>query len=282
MVIITGATGTIGRHLVRELHEQGVTFRAVVRDMGKGRELGCDLVLGDLSRPDSLPTAFRGAETLFLNSSASPEMAAQQKGAIAAAKQAGVQRIVKVSALGAQRGSKMALGRWHAEVEQALRDSGLGWTILQPTSFMQNFLGNAASIKAEGALYGSFGSGRVPFVDAADIAAVGVAVLGGSGHESKTHVLTGGEPLALAEVAERIGGAIGKPVRYVDVPVEAAVQGMTGAGMPEWLARDLGELMAFFATGAGAAVSPAVEQVTGRKPRTFADFLVDNAGAFRA
>jgi uncharacterized protein YbjT (DUF2867 family) len=282
MVIITGATGTIGRHLVRELHEQGVTFRAVVRDMGKGRELGCDLVLGDFSRPDSLPTAFRGAEALFLNSSASPEIAAQQTAAIAAAKLAGVQRIVKVSALGAQAGSRMALGRWHAEVEQALRVSGLGWTILQPTYFMQNFLDSAASIKAEGAIYGAFGEGRVPFVDAADIAAVGVAALSGAGHESKTYVLTGGEPLTQAEVAEKIGKAIGKPVRYADLPVPDAIAGMIAAGLPDWLANDLGVLMAFFATGGGAAVSPVVEQVTGRKPRSFDEFLAENAAAFRS
>lgn len=282
MIIVTGATGTIGRQLVRQLHDQGKSIRAVVRDMAKGRELGCDLVLGDFNRPDSLAAAFKSAEALFLNSSASPELAAQQAGAIAAARLAGIRRIVKVSALGAQPGSRMALGRWHAEAERALRDSGLAWTILQPTSFMQNLLGSAASIRSEGVFHGAFGDGRVPFIDAADVAAVAAEALSVESHESKTYVLTGGEALTQAEVAAKIAAAVGKPVRYADLSVPDAVAGLIASGMPEWLAHDLGALMAFFAAGGGAAVSPAVEQVTGRRPRSLDEFLSEHAGAFRA
>jgi uncharacterized protein YbjT (DUF2867 family) len=280
MIIVTGATGTIGRHLVRQLTQRGAEFRAVVRDMAKGRELGCDLILGDFSRPDSLATAFQGADSLFLNTSVSPEMEAQHKAAVLAARDAGVRRIVRVSALGADPASKLGLARWHGGAEQALRASGLEWTLLQPTYFMQNLLASAASIQADGAIYGAFGDGRIPFVDAADIAALGAAALCGDGHGGKTYVVTGAEPLTHAEAAARISQVLGRPVRYVDLPVAEAVRGLIEAGMPEWYATDLGRLMGFFATGQGADVSPAVEQVTGRRPRTFDEFLADNAGAF--
>src|SRR5207249_7743463 len=144
-ILVTGATGSIGRHLVRRLTAAGVPFKALVRRAEPGQELGCPVVVGDFDDPGSLVSAFDGVDHLFLNSSgAQPAdgeqpMIRHQRAAIEAAQRAGVSKIVKVSVWGAAEGGRLAEGA-HWQIEESLKSSGIDWSILQPSGFMQNFV----------------------------------------------------------------------------------------------------------------------------------------------
>jgi uncharacterized protein YbjT (DUF2867 family) len=148
---------------------------------------------------------------------------------------AGVAHVVKQTVLGADPEATMAFGRWHGQIEQYLDQSGLAYTLVRPHSFMQNFLLSAQPVAEQGVLYGMTGAGRTSYSDTRDIAAVAAQVLTSPGHEGQRYTVTGPEALSAAEVAERLSAAIGRPVRYVDLPAAAFAQGLAGAGMPGWL-----------------------------------------------
>ena len=285
MILVTGATGTTGSEVVKQLAAAGKKVRALVRSPEKAAGLkgpNVELVQGDLADVKSLDAAFKGVETLFLLSGGDPQQTELQGNALKAAKRAGVKRVVKMSAMGADAGSPINLARWHAQTEKELKDSGMAWTILQPHYFMQNFMMNAATIKSQGAFYGSFKDGKLAMVDARDIADVAAKVLTTPGHEGKTYAITGPEGLSMSEAATRLGAAIGKPVRYVDLPPDQFKRGMVGAGLPEWMASDLTGMAAWFSTGGGATPAPTVQGITGKPARSFDTFARDFAGAFKA
>jgi uncharacterized protein YbjT (DUF2867 family) len=284
MIVVTGATGQIGSEVVRQLAAKGEKVRALIRDPKKAASLNDPNVMfvkGDFSDPKSLDEAFKGATKLFLVSNAEPNQVKLQHNAIEAAKRAGVQYVVKVSALGAAKDATVSLGRWHAETEEELKKSGMKWTILQPHFFMQNLAMMAGSVKAQGALYAPMKDGKVAFVDTRDIAVVAARVLTEPGHEGQTYVITGGEALSFHDVAKELSAATGKPVKYVDVPPEDARKGMLGAGMPEWFANDLVGLYGVFAAGYGAATTDVVQKVGKAQPRTFAQFAKEHAEVFK-
>jgi uncharacterized protein YbjT (DUF2867 family) len=170
--------------------------------------------------------------------------------------------------------------RWHGQVEQHLAQSGLAYTLLRPSSFMQNFLMSAQQVADQGALYGMFGEGRVAFIDARDIAAVAAELLTSPGHQGASYTLTGPEALSAAEVAERLAAATGRQVRSVDLGPDGYRQAMAGAGMPGWLVDGVVEGNTMLAAGHGATVTDEVARLTGRPPRTFAQFAADHRVAF--
>jgi uncharacterized protein YbjT (DUF2867 family) len=161
-----------------------------------------------------------------------------------------------------------------------LAASGLPYTILQPNSFHQNLLWSAATIKDQGAFYLPVGEARQSLVDVRDIAAVAVAVLTGSGHEGQTYEITGPESLSYHDVAAKLSAALGKPVNYVPVPPEAALDSMLKSGMPEWNARAVTDLYGAFATGAYARTTDTAGRLTGKPPIPFEQFARDFAAAF--
>jgi uncharacterized protein YbjT (DUF2867 family) len=279
MILVTGATGKTGRELVRLLSASGAKFRVLARNAEKARSLfgnGTEIVAGDLGRPETIEPAMRGVGRLFLLSSPDPGAPQLQENAIAAAKRAGVTTVVKMSAIDASPDSKSRFLRLHGEMDQALARSGMTCTILHPHSFMQNTLGFAPTITTQGVFY-TARSAAVPLVDVRDIAAVACATLLENGHEGKTYTITGPEKLSYAEIAEKIGAAIGKPVRYVEVPAEAAREGMLGAGIPEWIVGGLLELASHLGND---EVTRVTEQIAGKKPISFAEFARDHAAAF--
>ena len=141
MILITGSTGLIGSEVLRGLSKAGMPARALTRDLKKARKMpGVTWVAGDLGKPETLPAAFEGAQTLFLLTHYLEDMVELQHNAIAAARAAGVTHVVKVSAFGASDHSKAPIGLWHYRVEKELRESGLEWTMLRPHHFMQNLL----------------------------------------------------------------------------------------------------------------------------------------------
>ncbi|MBB5784340.1 NAD(P)H-binding protein [Nonomuraea jabiensis] len=292
MILVTGATGSIGTHLVRLLQERGVAFKALVRDEGKGRALGCDVVTGDFDDPGSLAPAMAGVDRLFLNAGGAQPvdgeqpMVRQQKAAIDAARAAGVSRVVKVSVWGAHRGGRLAEGA-HWEIEEYLKASGLGWSMLRPSGFMQNFITGTAPFTAEGKLLDGYGGAPVLYIDCHDIAACAAALLTGSGLTGsgglgETYELTGPRALTHAEIARELSAVLGRTVEPAELSPDELAAWARDQGLPARFAEDLAELSRKVASGSLATTTTAVRDLTGREPRTFGDFLAANAEALRA
>ena len=283
MILVTGATGHIGSELVRLLAEQGAPARALVHSPDKAapiQRLGLETALGDYEQPDTLDAAMKDCDQLFLLSPPSPRQPQQEQHVIDAARRAGVGHVVKQSVPWASPEAPVVFSRWHGQVEDHLAQSGLAYTLLRPSSFMQNFLMSAQQVADQGVLYGMFGEGRVAFIDARDIAAVAAELLTSPGHQGASYTLTGPEALSAAEVAERLSAATGRQVSSVDLGADAFRQALAGAGMPGWMVDGVVEGNTMLAAGHGAAVTDEVARLTGRPPRTFAQFAADHRVAF--
>ena len=288
MILITGATGSIGRHLVRQLQALRAPFRALVREADKGRALGCPYVVGDFDDPDSIAAALAGVDRVLLNGpgaaptpdGAPQSMVAQQRAVIDAAGRVGVRKIVKVSVWHAHRGGRLAEGA-HWDIEQYLKASGLEWTMLQPSGYMQNFFTGAGTFSDDGRLIAPAPDAPVSYIDCHDIAACAAVLLTEPHDAARTFVLTGPESLTMAQVAGHLSGALGKTVEVVGLDRESMAERLGAQGVPAQFAADVAELWAEVATGSLAATTDEVKNLTGRQPRTFAEFLTANRAAFR-
>ena len=283
MILITGASGNVGSEVLKQVIATGAKPRAMYRNQRAAASApkGVEVAIADFVKPEELKRAVRGVEKLFLLCAPVPELPQLENNAVDAAKSAGVKHIVKLSAIGAGEGAH-AFARGHQASERKVHDSGLAYTFLRPTGFMQNFLLYAGTIQAQGAFYGSGSEAPVGYIDVRDIAAVATKVLTSSGHENKIYELTGPEALSYSDVANKLAVALGKAVRYVPVPEPQARQGMIGSGMPEWTADAILDLQHFYDAGKAGAISEDVERVTGRTPISFDKFARDFRDAFRA
>ncbi|MBI5510271.1 MAG: SDR family oxidoreductase [Deltaproteobacteria bacterium] len=284
LIVVTGATGTVGSKVIEELSRKDVKIRALVRDEAKARRFGwtnVEIVKGDLANERGLETAFAGADKLFLASGSAQNQAELQGNAVVAAKRAGIKQIVKLSVLGASATSPVKLARWHFQSDEEIRRSGIAYTILQPTFFIDNLLGYADTIKKDGAFYAPMKNGRASMVDARDIAAVAVTALTERGHEGKTYEITGPEAVSYTDIAETLGKELGRKVTYVDVPPETAKKTMLQMGMPDWYVEDMLKLSEFFASGGGEKVAPTVEKLTGHQGHTVDEFVKDHVSAYK-
>lgn len=278
MVLITGATGQLGSELVGQLTMLDVPFRAMVRDRRRGVELlgpEVELVEGDFERPETVRAAAAGVERMFLLCGTRANQVELERNAIEAAASAGVAHVVKLSIFGADAASPTPHRRWHGEIELALEDSGLSYTHLRPTFYMQATIGMLAP---DGALYLPAGDGRVGWIDVRDAAAAAVRPLTEPAHEGEAYDLTGRESVGLAEVAAKLGAASGRELRYVDVSPDAARVAMTDMGVPDWqVLANLG-LLAVIAQGGLDAVSVDYARLVGVPPHSFDEFALDYAG----
>ena len=281
MILVTGAGGTVGAELVRQLAARGHKIRAFLREPARLPELpGVEPFAGELMDRYAVASAVKGADRIFLLGDAGPDHVAAHSNVIEAARRSRVKMLVKMSALGADAQSPINLARWHAKTEDELRRADVPHAILQPQLFMQSTLAWASEVKEEGAFHGALRDGAVAMVDARDVAAVAVAVLTGRGHEGKTYVVTGGEALSGRDVADELSAAVGKTVRYVDVPAAEMKRRILEAGAPSWLADDVAALHVFFSTGGGAATTRVVRDLTGAPPRTYRSFAREFAEVF--
>jgi uncharacterized protein YbjT (DUF2867 family) len=281
MILVTGATGTVGREVVSQLLAQGQRVRAMSRNPLKARfDTRVSAIAGDFSKPETLGRAVEGIERIF-SLTFGPETGVHERNLAQAAKWAGVRHIVKLSVLGAAGVARSSIAAWHEAGELAIQETGIAWTFVRPGAFMSNALFWTESIRSQGKVYSNYGEGKSPCVHPRDIAAVAVRALTTAGHEGKIYPLTGPEALSVGEQVEILSAAIGKPIDYVSISDEQARVGMQKAGIPTFVIDALLPFASFIRSGKAAEVLNTVEQVVGREPFTFADWARERADAYR-
>jgi uncharacterized protein YbjT (DUF2867 family) len=277
MILVTGASGTVGSEVVRALGERGARVRAGYRSRPQKLPAGVESVALDYERAETIRPALPGVETVFLlSNTVEPE-----KKVVDEIKRAGVKRIVKLSAFGAAE-EAYSFARWHRAVERHIEASGLAWTFLRPNGFMQNVVNYMAeTIRSQSAIYSSAADGAVSHIDARDIGAVGARVLTESGHEKKAYELTGPAGLTYGQIAEILSRVLGRTIRYVPISPEQYKQAAVGAGTPPGYADALVDLNRYYAEGKASRVTEAVRQIAGRDPIAFEQFARDHADKLR-
>ncbi len=290
MILVTGATGLSGSAVIREFARQNSPVRALVRSRAKARAFetfsAVEVVEGDMLRPETLEAALDGVDRVLMISSARERMLQTQCMFIDACKEAGVRHIVKFS------GKESGVGfnpenfrsAWeHEHIEDYLENSGLAWTHLRPSQFMQFYLPQAPTgvDVAENALFLPMENARLSPVDIEDIAKVAFALLRSSGHEGKSYDMTGPEALTMTEVTERISQAVGKPIRYVNITLEEKKQAWLAAGIPSERVDTVSEVLVERRKWSESRVYLGTHEAFGVQPTTFAEFARRNATVFR-
>jgi uncharacterized protein YbjT (DUF2867 family) len=282
MILITGATGNIGRELTRELDAKGAQLRLLVRDPARAALLPerAERAVGDLGEPRTLTPAFAGVDKLFLLTQGIGTD--YTTAAIAAAQAAGVHHIVHLSSSHVTLDPIPAMGRWHHEREKIIRASGIPATFLRPGGFMTNALDWLPTIRDGNYVLDPVGPGRYALIDPADIAAVAALALTETGHQNKEYVLTGDEMFTVTEQVKIISETIGRDiqVRETATPAEV-VQFRFPHGAPQALADAITEGFTLMRADTVGFRTDTVERLLGRRPRTFADWCGRNAETFR-
>ncbi|MEV4294685.1 NAD(P)H-binding protein [Microbispora rosea] len=277
-ILVTGATGNVGREVAAQLMSAGVPVRAFVRDARATRlPQGVEIATGDLSRPETLTRALSGITTVFL---VWPFLTYEGAPAVLAAIAGSARRLVYLSSSGVNEDAGRQtdpINRLHAGMESLIKASGLEWTILRADTIASNALGWAGQIRQDDVVRGP-GIAPTAVVHQADVAAVAARVLTGDGHVGATHVLTGPQVVSRADQVRLIGEAIGRSLRFEEVPVEAARERMLADGRPPALVE---ALLASTRRPRSDLVTPTVGEITGRPARTFRQWAADHADAFR-
>lgn len=278
MILVTGATGTVGGALVDQLVAAGHPVRGLTRSPEKAARLGsrAEMVVGDLDDPETLGPAFDGVDAVFLVTGRT----AQDAHAIAAARAAGVRRLVKLSTQEAGWTPVEGHGHWHREREALIEASGIPFTFLRPSMFMTQLFAFAREIRASGAMPVAGGDGRLAPVDPADVAAVAAVALTEAGHEGRGYELTGPELLSFGEMAAVLTRVLGRPVRHQDLTDAEEAASLAGAGLPRYVVDGLVETFSLIRAGRFAYLTGDVAAVTGRPPEPLEAWARAHGGAF--
>jgi uncharacterized protein YbjT (DUF2867 family) len=280
MIVVTGATGNVGRPLVQSLASAGEQVTAVSRRIAdapdgapNGAPNGVRRLQADLSQPETLKPALAGAKAVFLLTAAEFLANGNMKDVMKVVEASGVKHVVLLSSQGV--GTK----RHPSDLEDAVTQSGLGWTMLRPGNFASNAFQWAESIRTQRLMAAPFADVALPAVDPDDIAEVAAAVLSDPSHAGNIYTLTGPQAISPRQQAEAIGQVVGEPVQFVELSREEARSRML-TYMPEPVVEaTLGALGT--PTPAEQEVSPDVETVLGRPARTFTDWVTRNLPAFK-
>lgn len=277
MILITGATGQVGREAAGALAAAGTEVRALVRDpSGRSLPRGVEVVQGSFDDDASLARAFQGIDALLLAGRDSPESITQHRRVLAHARRAGVRHIVKLSAIGATADSPVALMREHDAVDQYVRAGPAGWTLLKPHLYMQNLLRAADAVRGGGLLEAPMGAARFPLVDTRDVGAAAAAVLRDpAAHAGRTYTLTGPATLGYDEVANALSAVAGRAVAYEPVEPGVFETRLLECGTPDWRAFDLAHIASAYGPSDNA-VSQDLSALLGRAPRSLSRFLHDH------
>lgn len=281
MILVLGATGTVGSAVVEALKKKGVAVKAASRDPKKAEaQLGVPAVAWDWEQPAAFAAALQGVDALFLlTPPGTLEELRYGLAAVEAAKAAGVKKIVKLSAIGVEQQPESA----HRKIELAVEAGGFAWTFLRPSFFMQNLNeGSLQGIREAGAIFLPTGDGKTGMIDARDIGAVAAEALTRSDLDGQGLTLTGPEALSYAQMAEQLSQATGKAIKHVDISPDDFKAALVKAGVPEHYAGFLVNLYGFVKAGYTAALTPTVQTVLGRPATAFSHYAKDYAGVFKA
>ena len=283
MILITGASGTVGKAVLQEVAKSGAKHRAMYRSAVEATKAppGTETVIADFAKTETLAAALRGVKSVYLVCSPIPDLVQLESNMIDACVEAGVKHVVLNSAMGAGDWNK-SFPVWHRQVEDKLKGTELSHTILRPNSFHQNVVAfYAPTVRTQGAFYSSMQNARNSFIDVRDIAAVAAKALGGEEHAGKTYELNGPEALDYTTLAVKISKVAGRDVKYVDISMEAQKKALLEQGMPDWLVKALLELQEYYLAGNGVQTDDLSQRLLGRAPITMDQFLAENSGEFR-
>ena len=271
MILITGATGHIGSELIAALlPAQAGHIRVLTRNPDAVFPDGTQKVVADLGDSDLAPV-LDGVHAVFLLTDGL-NIAAHDHRLIDAALQAGVERIVKLSVRSVGHDATDPITTWHRAGEEAIRDSGIGWTFLRPTALMSNALNWAPMIAADQVVHAPFAAGRAAVVDPADIAAVAAASLTDDGHNHRVYALTGPEPLSPTDQVAILSQVLGRDLRYAETDPADTLAQMVSYGMPEELAHAIIEMFRSTLKPYNSEPTGDITEVTSRPARSFTDW----------
>lgn len=280
-ILVTGATGNTCSILVPALLSAGHEVRAFVRNEEKAqalKEAGAEIYVGDLDQPETIDAALEGVDKVYLCTWNGPTAATQGKNIIEAIKRAGTNPlVVRHSAFGAD---SSELIQQINEVDEALKASGIPYTIIKPTFFMQNFVMASPTIQGDGKIYWDWADGKAGMIDIRDIADSAIGALTGKAEQGKEYILTGSQSVSMNDVASSFTRVLGKQVNYVAVPHEASKESMMEMGFPEFIVDGYVELSKGFSKGFADTTTNNVELLSGHKARSIDDFTRDFKGYF--
>ncbi len=285
MILVTGATGTVGYQLVMRLAADGHDVRALVRDPERAaalRSLDVDLVLGDFAVPKTLDAALKGIDRAFLLPPSSLQQVRYETNFIEAAQRAGLRHLVKLSVIAADIKSTGPITQWHGMAERRIEATSIPYTFLRPALYMQDLLWLAADVRESGTVHLPLEQMRVALVDARDVAAVAAAMLTESGHEGRTYTLTGPDVLTPPDIARHLSTAAGREIGFASVGCADFKRVVMNRGVQEAMADAFVSIWRSAEDGRFAAVTADVEQVLGRRAAQFSRFACDYAHAFPA
>lgn len=274
-ILVTGATGTIGRPLTTRLAaDPSLRVRALVRDPEKaGTIANAELVRGDFGDAASLASAMKGIDTLVLVTAAGAHASEQAHAAITAAREAGVRKLVRLSAIKADPEGPTDNTRQHGRTEAEIRASGLTYVFLRPAAFFQNLLWSAQTVLGQGQLYQGTGAAKVGFIDTRDVVDALFAAATSDRFDGQALELTGPRSIDYHEVAAALGRALGRTITYVPVTPEQVSDAVRGMGADPWTVQLVGDYARAYASGWGDAVTDAVPQLTGHPARDIDAFV---------
>lgn len=286
-LLVTGASGHLGRRVIELLLEsQNRTVIATTRTPEKladFSERGVIVRPADFENPASLAEAFAGADRLLLISTDALGVPGQRlnqhRNAIKAAEQAGVSHVVYTSLINPGPDSPVLLAPDHHGTETALAESKMGWTVLRENIYAEVLLGALIQAVQFGGLFNAAANGKAAYITREDCARAAAAALAASFEGHRTLDITGPEALSQAEVAALAGTISGKPLNYVPLELEVLIQNMVNAGLPQPLAEAYASFDTAVAQGKFSVVTNSVEELTGRKPISVAEFLAANHDA---
>ena len=279
MILITGASGNVGKEVLKQITQTGVEVRAAFQSISKAAPpSGVEIVSVDYNRAETLQTALEGVDRVFLVGPPTAQLTALERKAMEVIAHADIQQVVKLSAMG---GRAAIFPRQHAESEDYIQSTGVPYTFLRPNGFMQNMVNyNAPTINTQDSFYGSEGDGRVSHIDIRDVAAVAVKALTEDGHVGKAYTLTGPEALTNKEIAQILSNELGREIRFINLPPAQLKEALLSAGVAEWTADALLDLQRLYREDKATTVTRDVEQILGRKPISFAQFFRAHRSAF--
>jgi uncharacterized protein YbjT (DUF2867 family) len=278
MILVTGATGTIGSNVTRILADRGVPYRAMSRTPGDLR----NGVRADYTDPHSLAEAVAGVDAVFLVTVPDRPTPDHDEALLTAATKAGVSTVVRLSAIGSgEQFEGATVGAWHRAAEQAVEDSGLAWTILRPTSFASNFLWYLPLLHQGNPIPDLLGEAGQGVITPDDVAEVAVAALTDDTHHGQYYDLTGPELLTFAEQAAIIERVTGRPVKTFAQELSAAREQLK-AGMTEEAADAMLTGVGWARAGRASRLSPHVARILNRPATSFEQWARDHSAAFEA